>query len=102
MPIKHVDAQTLQQWMDSNEVVLIDVREPYEHQAESIPGAILQPLATISVDGLPRPQNGEKIVLHCRAGIRSMNACQKLLAENPQLELYNLDGGIMSWMKACN
>lgn len=96
MPIKNVDVRTLKQWVNQNEVVIIDVREPAEYEAENIPGSILIPLATVSKAKLPM-SNGKKVVIHCRSGKRSQNACEKLLAEDPSLTLYNLEGGITAW-----
>lgn len=99
MPIKTVDANTLKAWIASGEAVVVDVREPAEHAAENIAGANLVPLATVSKDALP-DYAGKKLVIHCRSGMRSTNACQKLLAEDPSLEIYNLDGGINAWGSA--
>ena len=39
----------------------------------------------------------KKLVLHCRSGKRSLTAGAKLLEENPNLEIYNLEGGIIAW-----
>jgi rhodanese-related sulfurtransferase len=101
MPIKNIDAKTLKKWLDSGEAVLIDVREQAEYDAESIPGSVLKPLSTISISNLPEAK-GKKIVLHCKAGKRGGSACEKLLAEDPGLELYNLEGGITSWREEGN
>ena len=95
MPIKTVDAPTLRKWIENDEAILIDVRETAEHQAGTIPGAVLMPLLTVSKERLP-PVN-KKIVVYCRSGIRSQHACGQLLNEDPQLDLYNLEGGIMAW-----
>jgi rhodanese-related sulfurtransferase len=96
MPIKTVDSATLKRWMDSGEAVVVDVREPAEHAAEKIQGATLVPLGTVNKTALPET-GGKKLVIHCRSGKRSMNACEKLLAEDPNLEIYNLEGGISAW-----
>lgn len=101
MTIRAVDATTLKRWIDSGEAVIIDVREPAEHTAQKIEGAKLIPLSTISKQQLPAP-NGKKLVLHCGSGKRSTNACQKLLEEDPDLEVYNLEGGISAWSASGN
>jgi rhodanese-related sulfurtransferase len=31
--------------------------------------------------------------------MRSYKACEKLLSEDPNLEIYNLEGGIAAWEK---
>lgn len=99
MPIKNIDAKTLKIWLENNEAVVVDVRERGEHEAEKISGANLVPLATVSKNSLPECQN-KKLVLHCRSGKRSSRACEKLLREDPNLEVYNLEGGIAAWSAA--
>ena len=101
MPIRTVNAKTLKQWLDKGEAVLIDVREPAEHAAENIPGAILIPVGGIAKQNLPEFL-GRKLVIHCRSGKRGGMACEKLLAEDPNLEVYNLEGGISAWSEAGN
>lgn len=96
MPMKTVDAHTLKRWMETGEAVVVDVREPAEHAAEKIDGAKLLPLGTVNKNALPQV-NGKKLVIHCRSGKRSASACEKLLAEDPSLEVYNLEGGISAW-----
>jgi rhodanese-related sulfurtransferase len=99
MTIKTVDAATLKRWMDSGEALVVDVREPAEHAAENIEGANLLPLGVVSRNALPQVHD-KKLVIHCRTGKRSSNACEKLLAEDPNLEVYNLEGGISAWRAA--
>jgi rhodanese-related sulfurtransferase len=99
MAIQSVDAKTLNNWLEHNEAVLVDVREPAEFASESIPGATLVPLSTVKISTLP-PHEGKKLVIYCRKGGRGGSACQKLLAEMPNLDLYNLTGGIEAWMAA--
>ena len=97
--MKTVNAATLKEWLAKGEAVLVDVREPAEHAAQNIPGARLIPLAEVSknkISGL----NGKKLVIHCQAGMRGQKACEKLLAEDPALEVYNLEGGISAWSQS--
>jgi rhodanese-related sulfurtransferase len=101
MPIKNIDSETLKKWLDNNEAVIVDVREPAEYQANKINGSSLIPLANICKKSLPQCQN-KKLVLHCHSGKRSQSACQKLLAEDSDLEIYNLEGGISAWIVAGN
>ena len=94
--MKNVDVKTLKNWLDNEEAVLIDVREIAEHENQRIAGATLIPLAEITKEKLPDIKN-KKLVIHCQGGKRSLNACQKLMAENIGCEIYNLEGGINSW-----
>ncbi len=99
MALKNIDAKTLKEWLDSGEAIVVDVREPEESAAESIPGAKFLPLATVSKSALPNHTN-KKLVIHCRGGKRGGIACEALLAEDSGLEVYNLDGGISAWSAA--
>lgn len=99
MPVKTVDANTLKNWLEKDEAALVDVREPAEYEAEHIPGAVLLPLGNVSIAALPQTA-GKKLVFQCKAGKRGGMACEKLLAENPDLEIYNLEGGISAWTQA--
>lgn len=99
MPMKDVDADTLKTWVDRGEALIIDVREPEEYKIASIPGSKLIPLSTLSMHTLP-DLTGKKIVMHCQFGKRGSKACEKLLLEAPELEIYNLAGGISTWIAA--
>jgi rhodanese-related sulfurtransferase len=98
MTVKTVNVATLKNWLQQKNVVLLDVREVEEYKAENIAGAILIPLAQIPFYELP--ELGEKkLVIHCRSGKRSLTACHLLLENNPNLEVYNLEGGILAWLE---
>lgn len=99
MPIKNINAKTLKEWLDNNSAILVDVREPAENEAESIKGAKLIPLSGVCKDKLPE-HSGKKLVIHCRKGGRGGSACEKLLTEDPNMEIYNLEGGIEAWKEA--
>jgi len=96
MSVKNIDAKTLKKCIENNEAVLVDVREPSEHEAKKIYGSNLLPLSNVCKSSLPKHEN-KKLVLYCHSGKRSMSACQKLISEDSGLEIYNLEGGILSW-----
>lgn len=80
-----------------NDYLLIDVREPDEHAALSIPGALLIPKGRFE-DGsafVGLPKNRE-IILHCRSGIRS-GQCLDLLRAAGFSNSTHLQGGIIAW-----
>ena len=99
-----IDAATLAQRLDlrtdgRDRFELIDVRDPTEAAASSIPGARLVPLGTL-LDGsaladLPRDR---EIVVHCAVGARSATAVEVLRAAG--FDATNLDGGIRAWLAA--
>lgn len=43
-----VDASTLKQWLEAQQVILVDVREPSEYAEERISNAIPIPLSTFA------------------------------------------------------
>jgi rhodanese-related sulfurtransferase len=94
--IAHIEPKQLKEWIDANEAVLVDVREPGEFRAVHIEGATLLPLSKVAVKKLP-PHEGKKLVILCHSGKRGNQACKKLAAEDPSLQLYNLIGGMMYW-----
>jgi len=93
-----ITSSELKKKLDKDEVLLIDVREPSEHRSECIDGACLIPLSEISIEKLPSTKR--PIVIHCRSGKRSADACAKLLAINPSLDIASLEGGIVGWSQA--
>jgi rhodanese-related sulfurtransferase len=96
--MKTIKVDELKKRLNKDEVLLVDVREPAEHRAECIDGACLIPLGEISHGKLPL--KSKPIVVHCRSGKRSMDACKKLLEQDPTLEIYYLEGGIVAWQQA--
>jgi rhodanese-related sulfurtransferase len=99
MAVKNIEAKTLKKWLDKNEAIIVDVREPAENKAECIKQARLISLGEIKKDKLP-DINGKKLVIHCLSGKRASSACEKLLKEDPSLEIYNLEGGINAWKES--
>lgn len=91
---------TAYEWLNNNEAILIDVREPEEYKAVHIEGARLIPVGTIENKKLPLDAKNKKIIVHCKMGKRGSIACEKLLSENSALDIYNIDGGIMAWENA--
>jgi len=98
--IKTVDPITAHEWLTHHEAIVIDVREAHEHQEVRILDAHLLPVGTITADQLPAAAKHKKIIVHCKLGKRGAMACEKLLSENPQLDVYNLEGGITAWENA--
>lgn len=97
MPINKINASTLKKWIDTGEAVVLDVREPAEHKSQKIKDSYNISHTKVNKDNLPL-QEGKKLVLHCHSGRRSTVACENLLKTNPELELYELEGGISSWI----
>lgn len=91
-----ITVQELKQKLDQGEpVVLIDVREPWEYNIAKIAGAQLIPLGTLATEYKKLDPNVE-IVIHCKMGMRSMDATQFLLQQG-FTNVKNLTGGIVAW-----
>ena len=91
-----ITVQELKQKIDQGEkVVLIDVREPWEYNIAKIEGAQLIPLGTLSTE-FKKLDSKSEIVIHCKMGMRSMDATQFLLQQG-FTNVKNLTGGILAW-----
>ena len=96
--LQEIDALTLKQWIDKQEVLVIDVREPAEYAAEHIAGAKLIPLSVFDPANLPH-ESGKKLVLQCQSSKRSAQAAQKMLNAGFE-EVIHLQGGLPAWKAA--
>lgn len=96
-PLKEITAKELYDWQVKGEPFqLIDVREPHEYDIVNI-GAELIPLATVA-DNSDRIDRDRKVVVHCKAGGRSAKAIRELEEKFGFTNLYNLKGGILSYI----
>lgn len=98
MSIRTIEPEKLKQWLDQSRATLVDVREAAEFRARHIAQAIHIPLGRIDAAHLPK--NDGVIVIQCLKGGRGRSACEKLLKQNPDLDIFNLEGGIDAWVAA--
>jgi rhodanese-related sulfurtransferase len=76
------------------EIELVDVREPYEHDAGRIAGARHVELAKLSEEaGSLDPER--PLVFYCRTGSRSGMATQAFRASG--FNAFNMEGGLVAW-----
>lgn len=96
--IQQMTAQQLKVYLKTNAPLLLDVRQPHEHSAYAIPGAILIPLDQLAhrVNEISAHKHSE-IVVYCKAGVRSASACDFLAAEGFE-RLINLSDGILGYL----
>jgi rhodanese-related sulfurtransferase len=86
----------LKQKLDqSTEVILIDVREPWETQMGVIAGAKLIPLNTIPAN-MEIFANAGEVIIYCHHGMRSLNAATWLRSQGVD-GARSLTGGIERW-----
>jgi len=93
--IELIDPHTAQRWLDRDEALLVDVREPQEFALEHIAGATSLPLSAFAPSRLPET-GGKRLLLMCASGIRCGLAAQALLGAG-HASLYRLAGGLMAW-----
>ena len=94
-----IAAETLQEWLERDDVYLVDVRPSGMHEAERIAGSRPIPVANLELADLNGVE-GKKLVMQCQIGVASVRACHKLRGQGWQGELFNLAGGITEWKKA--
>jgi sulfur-carrier protein adenylyltransferase/sulfurtransferase len=97
---KEIAVEQVKQMLDKKHAFkLIDVREPSEYEICKIDAATLIPLGDIEAKDTAK-LNGlnpdDEIVLHCKAGVRSMKAL-KALEEMGFRNLKSMRGGINEW-----
>ena len=94
--------------LESGDALLVDVREPQEREAASIPGSIHAPRGMLEFYADPSlPYHREelqperRIILHCASGGRSALAASTL-KQMGYTNVAHLDGGIKAWQEAGN
>ena len=96
-----ISVNELQQKINSREeLLLIDVREIWEHETFNI-GGILIPLNTLS-ENIGRIEKNKPVIIYCQKGIRSQIAIQRLQQKYNYTNLINLSGGMDAWKKEFN
>lgn len=95
-----INVQELKQRLaNGDDFVLIDVREPYEHQEFNVGGKLIS-LGTIPVRMNEISDNKDaEVVVYCRSGGRSGRAKQ-FLTQAGFTNVRNLEGGMLAWVEA--
>jgi adenylyltransferase/sulfurtransferase len=96
--VPSISARELKTKLDgSEELTLIDVREPYEYEIARIAGSRLIPLGELDTHVSELPRTGT-LICQCHSGMRSEQAV-RLLQDAGFENVYNLEGGIDAWSK---
>jgi rhodanese-related sulfurtransferase len=91
-----ISVKELKERVDSGAPPLIvDVREPWENERCSIPGAKLIPMRQVPEELAALKAETRDIVVHCHHGGRSMRVVQWLRGQG--VAAGNLTGGIDAW-----
>ena len=95
--MQEISVEALKAKLDKGEVVhLIDVRETWEYEEFNI-GAVNYPLSAF-LSFIPEMEEWkeEEIIIHCRSGVRSMQAVA-ILEQFGFTNARNVPGGIEEW-----
>lgn len=81
-------------------IILIDVREADEFAQGHIEGALFNPLSRFDPAQIPVPGAGQKVVIYCRSGRRSVSAMEQARLFGRRDVSTHFGGGILGWQKA--
>jgi len=98
--IKEIDSPELARWLSEkgDGLRVLDVRQPQEIAQGTVPRAEGVPLHTLPLR-LNELDRNETLVLICRSGARSAQACMFLVQQGFE-NVYNLRGGIIGWAQS--
>lgn len=93
-----MDTQTLHNIINSSseDFILVDCRELNEWEQGHIKEAQLIPLSEFE-NKYTCLEKSKHIIIQCRSGRRSLNACM-FLQDQGYEQLSNLEGGILDWI----
>ena len=90
-----VDISTLETWLQSTDVLIIDVRTREEYLVSHLIGAKNR----VTVEGFQHIPKDRRMVLYCSVGYRSAKLVQ-LLQKEGYTQVYNMKGSIFAWANA--
>lgn len=94
---QQISQEKAKQMMDTQDVVVLDVREQSEYDSGHIPNAVLLPVGSINEDTAASviPDKNFTVLVYCRSGNRSKTASSALAALG-YTNIYEF-GGINTW-----
>lgn len=94
---QQITQEEAKEMMDTQEVIILDVREQDEYDSGHIPGAVLLPVGSIDETTAAEviPEKDSAVLVYCRSGNRSKTA-SSTLAELGYTGIYEF-GGINTW-----
>jgi len=96
--IAEISVEDLSQRLERGErPLLVDVRQPWEHELSRLPDSLLLPLGELTSRAAEvQPAPGQLVVCYCHHGVRSLHAVE-LLSRAGLLGAVSLAGGIEAW-----
>ena len=94
---QQISQEEAKEMMDSQNVIILDVREQDEYDSGHISGAVLLPVGTIDETTAAEviPEKDSTVLVYCRSGNRSKTA-SSALADLGYTNIYEF-GGINTW-----
>ena len=94
---QQISQEEAKDMMDTEDAIILDVREQYEFDAGHIPGAVLLPVGSIDAVTAAAviPEKDSLVLVYCRSGNRSKTA-SSTLAGLGYTNIYEF-GGINTW-----
>jgi rhodanese-related sulfurtransferase len=89
--------QEVSELLQRGEIQLIDVREPYEHDAGRIAGDRLVGLTELAAQAETIDRD-RPVVFYCRSGSRSAMATEAFRGAG--YDAHNMEGGLLDWASA--
>lgn len=96
---EELTCQTLAAWRaEGRPLLLVDCREPWEHELAKLPDSVLFPLGQLvgRADEVEVPA-GHAVVVYCHHGIRSRAGADAISRAGHTA--YSLSGGIDAWSR---
>jgi len=96
--LRNLTPEEVSQGLAEGRILLVDVREPREIEAERIAGAAFMPMSAFDPAQIDNPENREVVFL-CAAGVRSVTAAELSRAAGFDYDAH-LAGGMKAWKAA--
>jgi len=94
---QQITQEEAKKMMDTQDVIILDVREPHEYNSGHILNAVLLPVGTIDEETAADviPSKDSIVLVYCRSGNRSKTASEALVKLG-YTNVYEF-GGIITW-----
>ena len=98
-PIEEIEPFEAEQEIEAGDVVLIDVREPHEHQESHLEGdKLVSPGLLKDEIEAAAPDKSTRTILYCRSGNRSAIAAAQM-EDMGYEDVASMAGGILAWQE---
>lgn len=92
---RDIDVQTAASVLERDDIFLLDVREPWEHEERNIVGNTLIPTGAVA-DRLAEIPTDKEVIIYCHSGARSARITA-YLEQQGYTNVHNMLGGIVAW-----